>query len=329
MVQIVRRLPSPQTQRQQAFDSGLDQFAQGAIGGLQGFENQAATKRQQALDLMKTTATLRDSGYDVTPEQLQSYFQEQPNSFKSLFGSQEEQIPQAELFAKRTPEFKQKQQDILRKRKLEQAQLDELSKPYSETIEGKKFITQENIKTESDLAKKKKELEIELQINPLGKISGEDKNKVGSIATGLQSLDEMENAIAQGYEPEYIDSNTPILGKFKSDNPLTKSKRMITEVIGRLQSGGAIGVEEEKRFNEMSPRPGDTPEIAAQKIQDQRRFLENKLRAYGLNRQRLQQAGFEIPNQGIAPQQQMQQPNIEQQKMQRLQELRAKKAGAI
>lgn len=104
---------------------------------------------------------------------------------------------------------------------------------------------------------------------------------------------------------------------------------MITEVIGRLQSGGAIGVEEEKRFNEMSPRPGDTPEIAAQKIQDQRRFLENKLRAYGLNRQRLQQAGFEIPNQGIAPQQQMQQPNIEQQKMQRLQELRAKKAGAI
>lgn len=97
MVQIVRRLPSPQTQRQQAFDSGLDQFAQGAIGGLQGFENQAATKRQQALDLMKTTATLRDSGYDVTPEQLQSYFQEQPNSFKSLFGSQEEQIPQAEL----------------------------------------------------------------------------------------------------------------------------------------------------------------------------------------------------------------------------------------
>lgn len=207
--------------------------------------------------------------------------------------------------------------------------MDELSKPYSETREGKKFITQENIKTESDLAKKKKELEIELQINPLGKISGEDKNKVGSIATGLQSLDEMENAIAQGYEPEYIDSNTPILGKFKSDNPLTKSKRMITEVIGRLQSGGAIGVEEEKRFNEMSPRPGDTPEIAAQKIQDQRRFLENKLRAYGLNRQRLQQAGFEIPNQGIAPQQQMQQPIIEQQKMQRLQELRAKKAGAI
>lgn len=399
MVQIIQPVISEKTARQQAMQSGFDQAAQGLINYMGAIENQRKTKRQEALDLMKTTAALRESGYDVSPEQVKAaYFQDQPRTFKSLFTSEQEKAPDtSDLFAKRTPEYIQRQQDVERRRQLEQAQLDELSKPFSQTREGQKFFTQEEIRNKYDMLKRDKEAELaliqkkidaelrtkekdkdlearrleklselearklekqleldtmsrekqldrearikEIQLkgsqtrggrsggsgiqkssSPLSKLTAEERNKVGSIATGIQALDQMESAVRQGFKPEFIDVDTPILGRFKSDNPFTKAKRMISEVIGRLQSGGAIGVEEEKRFNDMGPRPGDTPEIAAAKIQDQKRFLENKLTAFGLNRQSLQQAGFDV-------QARQQEQNTAQQKLQRLQELRAKKAG--
>ena len=40
------------------------------------------------------------------------------------------------------------------------------------------------------------------------------------------------------------------------------------EAIGRMQSGGAISIAEEKRFKGMMPKPGDSPKRQREKLQD-------------------------------------------------------------
>ena len=124
-------------------------------------------------------------------------------------------------------------------------------------------------------------------INPREKLEGlpaEAKNKVGSIWSGMQSLQRMNKALQSGYGPEYVDSETPFLGGLISDTPFTENRRILSEVIGRLQSGGAINPAETKQFNALSPRPGDDPATVKRKIAQQDAFLENKLTAFGFNK---------------------------------------------
>lgn len=116
----------------------------------------------------------------------------------------------------------------------------------------------------------------------LAKMGGETQNKVGSIASGLRALDQIDKAMGAGQEVQRIDANTSIIGGLMSDTDISSGQRTLSEVVGRLQSGGAINDDEGKRFIAMGPRPGDTREIAAQKIGDQRAFLENKLAAFQL-----------------------------------------------
>ena len=132
----------------------------------------------------------------------------------------------------------------------------------------------------------------------LQKMSAEAQNKVGSIASGIKALQGVKGALSKGYEPEYLTSRTPVIGGLISDNPLTQSQSILDEVIGRLQSGGAIGEEELKTFRSLGPRAADTPEIQAKKVQDQMSFLENKLRAYGMGVKDLEAMGFDIGQAG-------------------------------
>lgn len=126
------------------------------------------------------------------------------------------------------------------------------------------------------------------------KLGVEGRNKVGSIASGIQALDAVDKSITAGYKPEYLTSSTPLLGQFISDNPLTESQRVVSEVVGRLQSGGAINKEEEARFNAMGPRPGDNFQTQKRKIKQQKDFLKNKLTAYGLSEADLANEGFAL-----------------------------------
>jgi hypothetical protein len=128
----------------------------------------------------------------------------------------------------------------------------------------------------------------------LEKLGAEGRGKVGAIASGLQALHQMEMASLDGYEPQRIDAGTPILGSFVSDTPYTSANRTLDEVVGRLQSGGAIGKIEGEQFRAMGPRPGDSPEIRKQKIKQQRDFLNNKLAAYGMKDHELPGLGMKI-----------------------------------
>jgi uncharacterized protein YnzC (UPF0291/DUF896 family) len=131
--QIIQQVPDEKTIRQQALQQGFDQVGQGLVNYIGAVDQQKATKRQQALDLLNTTSKLREAGYDVTPDQVkQMYFPEEKPSFKSVFGfggdeeEIQEQAPQADLFAKRTPEYLQGEEDKKIQREIQLARLKNL-----------------------------------------------------------------------------------------------------------------------------------------------------------------------------------------------------------
>ena len=152
-------------------------------------------------------------------------------------------------------------------------------------------------KTNADSQKAQSEV-MALSANPaaakLAKMGGETQGKVGAIASGLRALDGLSASIKNNVGPEQIDANTPLVGRFKTDNSFTQNQRILTEVVGRLQSGGAIQQTELDSFNAMGPRPGDTKEVQLKKIEDQTVFLKNKLIAFGLRDGDLQELGFEV-----------------------------------
>jgi len=79
-----------------------------------------------------------------------------------------------------------------------------------------------------------------------------------------------------------------------SDDPFSSAQRVLTDVVGRLQSGGAINKDEESRFLAMGPRPGDSDTIKQAKLKEQKVFLENKIRAMGVEPSSLASMGFDV-----------------------------------
>lgn len=149
-------------------------------------------------------------------------------------------------------------------------------------------------KLEAETAKTLRESTAPANQQKLAKLSDTAKDKVAGVASGLKALSDIGVAIDKGFEPSRINPDTPIVGSFVSDTDLTAAQRRLNEAFGRIQSGGAIGVEEEKRFNAMGPRPGDTKDQMAKKIAAQKDFLLNKLQAFGLTEKDLAQSGFDL-----------------------------------
>jgi hypothetical protein len=129
--------------------------------------------------------------------------------------------------------------------------------------------------------------------NPLNDLSGDAKKMVGLANEGINAVMGMEQALTNDIGPSRLDPNTPLIGTFASDNAFTSNQRIAAEMFGRLQSGGAINSEEEKRFIAMGPRPGDSKEIAQQKLAAQKAALEDRMRIYGVTPEALGSIGLE------------------------------------
>jgi hypothetical protein len=194
---------------------------------------------------------------------------------------------------------------------------------------------------------KKSEVEKTQKQNPkyiLDNLNAESKNKVGSIAAGMQALHQMELASEDGIGPKRFDTKTPVFGSLLSDNPFNEGQRMLDEVVGRLQSGGQMNDLELKTFREMGPRPADDQPTRLRKLQMQKDFLANKLTAFGLKGDQLEGLGFNVksryvpknnksmPPAGAAPMSvapiSEQPKEVVDAKLKRIEELRAKKAKA-
>jgi len=68
--------------------------------------------------------------------------------------------------------------------------------------------------------------------------------------------------------------------------------QMVTEAIGRMQSGGAIGKEEARAYIKMLPTAFDSDERAEIKLSTLESELGNRLRGYGLDQGDLSSAGY-------------------------------------
>lgn len=136
---------------------------------------------------------------------------------------------------------------------------------------------------------------------PKGKLEGaggDVKQKIGFITGAMKSLTDYENQFRGGGRQAYLNQSTPLIGNLMSSTPIDERRTEMEEAIGRLASGGAINVDEEKRFRRMLPTAADDDAAAARKLVQFRAELENKLTAYGFSPNQLAELGFDPKERG-------------------------------
>ena len=85
----------------------------------------------------------------------------------------------------------------------------------------------------------------------------------------LKGVQEMRKALKAG-------QNTfSVIG----DNEFTLGSQNFVEGLGRMQSGGAIGAEEQKRFENMRPKATDSTAIQMKKLDQAEKELRARINA--------------------------------------------------
>lgn len=97
---------------------------------------------------------------------------------------------------------------------------------------------------------------------PLGT---EDKKRLDFAREGIVAIRGMENALAGG---DWTRSAT--------SNDFTNNLDLFAEAYGRMQSGGAINADEEKRFKRLAPGPLDSPEMQKNKMANMRKVFMDR-----------------------------------------------------
>jgi hypothetical protein len=302
------------TMRQRAINQGLEGITQGFMNYQQG----QRTQRQEALAQEKADQAL-------TMELNKSGFKGSVDDFKKAVSSKDPALHNA-FFSNRTDEYNRKLNQQMEDKKLSREkdqsvinknnryQPKSASSNVALNPDGTPMTWQQKQQEQIRLQTEAKTAEETRQRNDphlkLEKLGGEGRGKVGALASGFQAIDTMMKAMDDNYGPEYVNGNSSIIGGIISDNPYTESERVLTEVTGRLQSGGAIGGEELKTFRAMGPKPGDNLATRKRKIGQQRDFLQNKLTAFGMNLDDLTKLGFETTSKYV-PRNKTQSPNTQ------------------
>lgn len=106
----------------------------------------------------------------------------------------------------------------------------------------------------------------------LAGLKGEQKARFDNARMGLNAVAGMQSALAQG-------QNTfSLIG----DNDFTRFRRDFEEAIGRMQSGGAISSDEEKRFRTMAPTKWDSKEVQEAKLAQLSSEMGERLKTLGV-----------------------------------------------
>ena len=107
--------------------------------------------------------------------------------------------------------------------------------------------------------------------NTSGTQSAEMLKLQANVKSGLDSLAVIQSSVTSGGS---------LLGGFAGslfNQKYTTAKSNLTDIIGRLRSGGAITADEEKRFNSLIPNPRDSAENAQYKVDQLQSLLSNTL----------------------------------------------------
>lgn len=152
------------------------------------------------------------------------------------------------------------------------ADQDAIFKPLQlkEQIEARKQQAQMQMDLKREEIKRKN-----MPDERLKNLSGTDKARFDNVQMVLKGIDDMGAALDNG-------QNTfSVVG----DNDYTAASRRATEAYGRMQSGGAINKEEEKRFEATLPGMRDSKEMQRKKLMVQRDEMISRLKTLGFNPQ--------------------------------------------
>ena len=130
------------------------------------------------------------------------------------------------------------------------------------------------LRATQDFDMKKLQAEQQKKNNPTEKLkamSGTDKARFDNALMVAKAVDKMGTALDAG------NSTFSLVG----DNDYTEAERKAAEAYGRMQSGGAINKEEEKRFLAMLPRATDSKEMQRKKLLSQRDEMMSRLKTLG------------------------------------------------
>ena len=113
-----------------------------------------------------------------------------------------------------------------------------------------------------------------------GKIAHLSKEKQDSVfkaKEALQAVQGMAQALHAG------DNTFSIIG----DNEFTRNSAWFDEALGRMQSGGAITVDEIKNFKKLRPRATDSSEMQRKKLVELEKTMTDRLKIMGFQPEEL------------------------------------------
>lgn len=184
----------------------------------------------------------------------------------------------------RREEFEYKKSDEYRQQR-------EMSDPY-----GLKALAAMKARDEYEAKQKEK--------TPQGKVeklSSAEKQRFDNVTMGLNALNDLETAYkSQNREgsggPLSLAGNADMMRiPFRGDTDYTAAADRWSEAIGRMQSGGAISKDEEKRFLRLVPSAFDSPQVAQQKIDNLKMELSSRLRNFGVSEDQAAELGYLKP----------------------------------
>ncbi|MEZ0392073.1 MAG: hypothetical protein ACAH59_07665 [Pseudobdellovibrionaceae bacterium] len=111
----------------------------------------------------------------------------------------------------------------------------------------------------------------------IAKLTGDKVKRFDEAKMGLAAVNGMAAALDSG-------NNTfsPV-----GDNDFTRNSSLFEEAIGRMQSGGAIGVEEAKRFKALRPTMWDSPEQQRAKLVNLQNEFAGRIQTLGFQPEEL------------------------------------------
>ena len=108
----------------------------------------------------------------------------------------------------------------------------------------------------------------------VAKLNATDKARFDNVVMSSTALKDMSAALDAG-------QNTfSIIG----DNDFTAANARFTEALGRMQSGGAIGKDEQKKFMAMAPKASDSAVMQQKKLSALQSEMTNRLSTLGFQR---------------------------------------------
>lgn len=114
-----------------------------------------------------------------------------------------------------------------------------------------------------------KKMEMQAKAAQKPKLGAEAQQRIDNAKLALNGVQRMKQALKSG------EDTFSLVG----DNNFTLGQNDFVEGLGRMQSGGAIGEEEQKRFNNFTPRPTDSAKIQQLKLQKAEAELRRRIQA--------------------------------------------------